>query len=126
MALPLHTIAFIQPNLYKDSVALMRVAQRLLAMPDVVNATLQMGNPANREILQEAGLLGSAVKDAGPSDIMVVVQARTRAACEAASAESKAQLESLRKLRDTRLIVLNRSNFTSIKIQVRKWLEGHL
>lgn len=92
MALPLHTIAFIQPNLYKDSVALMRVAQRLLAMPDVVNATLQMGNPANREILQEAGLLGSAVKDAGPSDIMVVLQARTRAACEAASAESRAQL----------------------------------
>ena len=88
----LYTIAFIHSNLYKDSVALMRVAQRLLAMPDVVNATLQMGNPANKEILQEAGLLTDAIKDAGPSDIMVVVQARTQAACDAAIAESKLDL----------------------------------
>jgi FdrA protein len=92
MPLPQHTIAFIQPSLYKDSVALMRVAQHLLARPDVVNATLQMGNPANKEILQEAGLLGEAVKDAGPSDIMVVVQARTLAACQAACAEARSRL----------------------------------
>jgi FdrA protein len=88
----LFSIAFIHNNLYKDSVALMRVAQRLLAMTDVVNATLQMGNPANKEILQEAGLLVDALKDAGPSDIMVVVQARTQAACESAIAESKSDL----------------------------------
>ena len=88
----LHTTAFIHPNLYQDSVALMRVAQRLLALPEVVNATLQMGNPANKEILQEAGLLTHAVKDAGPSDIMVVVQAKTRGACQAALAECKAQI----------------------------------
>jgi FdrA protein len=90
--IPLHTLAFIHTNLYKDSVALMRVAQRLLAMPGVVNATLQMGNPANKEILQEAGLLTDAVKDAGPSDIMVVVQARTQGAGDAALVELKAQL----------------------------------
>ncbi|MGA8514913.1 MAG: acyl-CoA synthetase FdrA [Burkholderiaceae bacterium] len=92
MTAALHTIAFIHPNLYKDSVALMRVAQRLLALPGVVNATLQMGNPANKEILQEAGLLGTEVASAGPSDIMVVVQARTHAAAQAAIDESKAQL----------------------------------
>jgi succinyl-CoA synthetase alpha subunit len=84
----LFTSAFVHNNLYKDSVALMRVAQRLLAMPNVVNATLQMGNPANKEILQEAGLLTKDIKDAGPSDIMVVVQAKTQAACDAAVAES--------------------------------------
>jgi succinyl-CoA synthetase alpha subunit len=89
---PQHTLAFVHSNLYKDSVALMRVAQRLLAMPGVVNATLQMGNPANKEILQEAGLLTDAVKDAGPSDIMVVVQARTQSAGDTAMAELKAQL----------------------------------
>ena len=88
----LHTAAFINPNLYKDSVALMRVAQRLLALPGVVNATLQMGNPANKEILLEAGLLTDAVKNAGPSDIMVVVQAQSAAACAAAVAESQGQL----------------------------------
>jgi FdrA protein len=89
---PLFTTAFVHNNLYKDSVALMRVAQRLLAMPDVVNATLQMGNPANKEILQEAGLLTKDIQDAGPSDIMVVVQAKTQLACDAAVAESISDL----------------------------------
>ena len=88
----LHTLAFIHPNVYKDSVALMRVAQQLLALPDVVNATLQMGTSANKEILQEAGLLTRELNGAGPSDIMVAVQARTLSACEAAGVECKAQL----------------------------------
>lgn len=70
----------------------MRVAQRLLTMPDVVNATLQMGNPANKDILSEAGLLTTAVKDAGPSDIMVVVQANSQAACDEAVKACHAQL----------------------------------
>jgi FdrA protein len=88
----LFTSAFVHNNLYKDSVALMRVAQRLLAMPDVVNATLQMGNPANKDILQEAGLLTDSIAKAGPSDIMVVVQAKTHVACDAAVAESLSDL----------------------------------
>ncbi len=92
MATPVHTLAYVLAHQYKDSVALMRIAQRLLALPEVVTATLQLGNPANKEILLEAGLLTPAVKDAGPSDIMVVVQARTLAACEAAVHESKSQL----------------------------------
>ena len=92
MTTSLHTAAFIHANLYKDSVALMRVAQSLLAMPGVVNATLQMGNPANKDILREAGLLKSAVQDAGPSDVMVVVQARTADACDAAVTRCKAEL----------------------------------
>ena len=92
MTISLHTAAFIHANLYKDSVALMRVAQSLLTMPGVVNATLQMGNPANKDILREAGLLKSPVQDAGPSDVMVVVQARTADACEAAVTRCKAEL----------------------------------
>ena len=92
MTTPLHTLSFIQPNLYQDSVALMRVAQRLIEMPGVVNATLQMGNPANKEILQEAGLLTREVQGAGPSDVMVVLQARSRDAAQAARAASKLEL----------------------------------
>ena len=92
MPTSLHTAAYIHANLYQDSVALMRVAPRPRARPGGVNATLQMGNPANKDILQEAGLLGAAVMEAGPSDIMVVVQARSAAACAAAVAESRAQL----------------------------------
>ena len=92
MNAPLHTAAFISANLYKDSVALMRVAQGLLALPGVVNATLQMGNPANKDILREAGLLHKSVQDAGPSDVMVVVQARSAALCVAAVDSCQAQL----------------------------------
>ncbi len=92
MTTTLHTAAYTHANLYKDSVALMRVAQRLLALPGVVNASLQMGNPANKDILQEAGLLTDAVRGAGPSDIMVVVQARTRAERDAAIENCRTQL----------------------------------
>jgi FdrA protein len=92
MTKPLHTHAFVQANVYKDSVALMRVAQQLLALPGVVNATLQMGTAANKEILQEAGLLDDALNGAGPSDIMVALQASSLAAVEAASAQCRAQL----------------------------------
>ena len=88
----LHTVAYVHTNLYKDSVALMRVAQRLLALPDVVDASLLMGNPANKEILAEAGLLDAGLQAAGPSDIMVVVQASSAAAAEAARLASQAQL----------------------------------
>lgn len=89
---PLHTRAFVQAHQYKDSVALMRVAERLLALPEVVNATLQLGNVANKEILQEAGLLTPEVRDAGPSDIMVVVQARSAAAADAAAEAARNEL----------------------------------
>jgi len=92
MSSKLHTSAFVHANLYKDSVALMRVAQAMLAMDSVVRATLQMGNPANKEILIEAGLLTSEVADAGPSDVMVVVQATSVQACEAALAAARDQL----------------------------------
>jgi FdrA protein len=88
----LFTSAFVHANLYKDSVALMRVAQAMLAMDGVVNATLQMGNPANKEILTEAGLLTTEVASAGPSDVMVVVQATSSKACSSAIDAAKSQL----------------------------------
>ncbi len=88
----LFTQAFVHANLYKDSVALMRVAQAMLAMDGVVNATLQMGNPANKEILVEAGLLTTEVSGAGPSDVMVVVQATSSKACTSAIDAAKSQL----------------------------------
>src|SRR5665213_2975957 len=46
----------IKANLYKDSVALMRIAQIVLARPGVRQATLMMGTPANKAILAQAGL----------------------------------------------------------------------
>lgn len=92
MSSHLFTCAFVHANLYKDSVALMRVGQHLLSLEGVVNATLQMGNPANKEILTEAGLLTSEVASATPADVMVVIQATSSKACEAALAVARLQL----------------------------------
>jgi len=66
-----------KPGYYKDSVTLMRIAQRALAEPGVVRATLLMGTDANKAALREDALLDAALVDAQPSDLMVVVEART-------------------------------------------------
>jgi succinyl-CoA synthetase alpha subunit len=76
-------------NLYKDSVALMRVADRILALPGVSRATLVMGTPANKGILADAGLLVPGLSGAGPTDLLIVVDAAS--ADEAAFALSEAE-----------------------------------
>ncbi len=90
--LTLFTAACVQANLYKDSVALMRTAQALLALEGVIHATLQMGSTANKEILQEAGLLTAEVASASPSDVMLVVQATSQKICDAAMATGRSLL----------------------------------
>ena len=74
----------IKPNLYKDSVALMRIAEKLLADPVITRATLVMATPANKEILQEAGLLDASASGAAPSDLIVVIESSDAAAANAA------------------------------------------
>ncbi len=64
----------IKPNLYKDSVALMRIAEKLLADPALLRATLVMATPANKDILHEAGLLNADAGTAAPSDLIMVVE----------------------------------------------------
>ncbi len=70
------TIRYIvKPNLYKDSVALMRIAETAQAREGVKRATLLMGTAANKDILAEAGLLDAAVSGAGANDVMMFVEA---------------------------------------------------
>jgi FdrA protein len=76
--------ATIKPNLYKDSVALMRVSQRLLDEPGVRRATLLMGTPANKAMLDEAALMCVELSRAAPSDLMIVVEAESADALAAA------------------------------------------
>lgn len=83
----------IQANLYKDSVALMRIAQQVLARDGVRRATLQMGTPANKAILADAGLLVDDLQAARPADVMIAVEADTADGVEAALAEIARQLE---------------------------------
>jgi len=65
--------AVIKRNLYKDSVALMRIAQEVVARTGVRRATLLMGTRGNKDLLAQAGLLDAAVQNAQPSDVMIVI-----------------------------------------------------
>lgn len=74
----------IKPNLYKDSVALMRVSQQILALPGVTRASLVMGTAANKQILARNGLLSAELEKAQPSDLMIAVEGDTADAIDAA------------------------------------------
>jgi len=82
-------IAITKPNLYKDSLALMRVTEQVLARRGVQRATLVMGTPANKEILAEARLLPALVAQSGPTDLIVVIDAESAAAADEALAEAE-------------------------------------
>src|SRR5260221_5911989 len=76
----------LKPNLYKDSVALMRMAENLLQDPQITRATVVMATAANQEILDEAGLLNAEAGKANPSDLIIVIDAASAQAAEAAFA----------------------------------------
>lgn len=91
----------IKTNLYKDSVALMRVAQIILARDEVQRATLMMGTPANKAIMASAALFSVELDAARPGDVMIVVDAKTAEAVESAIAEIASLLEGERDSQDS-------------------------
>ena len=74
----------VKAGFYKDSVTLMRIAQAALAQPGVERATLLMGTPANKAALAEAGPLSPALDAARPNDLLIVIDAQTADALDAA------------------------------------------
>ena len=85
--------ATIRPNLYKDSVALMRVSQRVLDEPGVKRATLLMGTPANKAMLAEAGLMLTELERAAPADLMIVVEAESALSIDSAQRAIQSMLD---------------------------------
>lgn len=83
----------IKSNLYKDSVALMRIGQIVLAREGVQRVTLLMGTPANKAILASAGLFTDALDAARPGDVMISVEAATAELVDTALAEIAGQLD---------------------------------
>jgi succinyl-CoA synthetase alpha subunit len=75
-----------KPGFYKDSVTLMRIAQRALADAGVVRATLLMGTDANKAALRHDGLADAALDAARPGDLMIAIEAHTDAQADAALA----------------------------------------
>jgi FdrA protein len=70
------------PNAYKDSVALLAISSKLLALDGIQGASVVMATPANLENLVDAGLADGLT--AGPSDLVVAVAGDDAATCEAA------------------------------------------
>lgn len=76
------------PNLYRDSVALMRLSSDIAGLPGIAQASLLMGTPANMDLLVDSGLVDVPPK-AAPGDIVFVARGEPdalKAAFEAANA----------------------------------------
>jgi FdrA protein len=78
---------------YFDSIVLMRISRQVAALPGVEEAGLMIGTPANKDILREAGILGSEGDKADPGDLILSLRAKDRAAAEAALAEARKLLD---------------------------------
>jgi succinyl-CoA synthetase alpha subunit len=73
---------------YLDSVALMRHSKTLADMDGIVEAAMMMGTPANREIMTNAGLLGSDTHSAAGGDLIIGIRAENTEVAQAALAEA--------------------------------------
>lgn len=61
-------------NFYKDSVALMRIAQSVGERDGLARVSLLMGTPANKDMLLQAGLFSPEIAEAAPADLMILVE----------------------------------------------------
>ena len=61
---------------YADSVALMRIARALADGKGVLEASLMIGSPSNKALLEGSGLLADAARDAQADDLVIAVRAR--------------------------------------------------
>src|SRR3982751_2853103 len=78
------------PNLYKDSVSLMTVSARIVAVEGIEAASVVMASASNVANLAEAGLGSFDVK---PNDLVVAVRG-SDAACDEALAQADELLKS--------------------------------
>jgi FdrA protein len=81
----------LRPGAYYDSAVLMQLQRGLLGLPEVADAGVVMGTPANLELLEQSGLLTSEAKQAGPNDLLIVV----KAASDSAAAGALGQVDAL-------------------------------
>jgi len=65
------------PNTYYDSVYLMGLAGKLSAATGVLRTSVLMASPNNKPLLIEFGLPASALDAAGPSDLVIAVEANS-------------------------------------------------
>jgi FdrA protein len=74
----------VRRGFYADSVALMRIARELGKAAGVIEASLMIGTPSNRVLLEQSGLLAAAGSRARPDDLLIAVRAKSAAQAEKA------------------------------------------
>jgi FdrA protein len=74
----------VRHGVYLDSVALMRIAHALEQRAGVERAALMIGTAANKDLLEEAGLLDAEGRRAEAGDLVIAVAAHNVAAAEVA------------------------------------------
>ncbi len=91
------TKAELRRSAYYDSIVLMQLRASLAALPNVVDAGVMMGTPADLELLAQSDLLSPEVdapevRDIRPDDLIITVKALDEASASAALAQVDALL----------------------------------
>ena len=82
----------VRPNFYRDSVALMRLAADIEALPGIEQASAIMATEANLALLSETGAAPETIT-AGPNDLLVVVTGADANSLAAAIDQAAARLD---------------------------------
>ena len=73
-----------RPGAYHDSVQLMQLHAALEELPGVVEVSAVMATPSNQALLESRGLLSEKAREAGPDDLVIVVQSEKAQDAESA------------------------------------------
>ncbi|MBP6862650.1 MAG: acyl-CoA synthetase FdrA [Neisseriaceae bacterium] len=79
--------AEIKPNTYVDSMSLMALSTKVNQLPLVQQAMIGMGTDMNKQVIDNVGLSTDAIRAAGKTDLILVVQAATEADAETVFAQ---------------------------------------
>lgn len=79
----------VRRGFYADSVALMRISRGVSSLPGVEEASLMIGTPSNRDLLEGSGLIDDEGRKAQADDLVIAVRAKDHAAAVAALDEAE-------------------------------------
>ncbi|MEE2969852.1 MAG: acyl-CoA synthetase FdrA [Pseudomonadota bacterium] len=72
----------VRSGFYLDSVALMRFSREVEAAAGVITASMMIGTPSNKALLEDAGLLADEAVGAGPNDLIIAIRGETAEATD--------------------------------------------
>lgn len=85
---------WLEPNMYQDSVKLMKLSCAMQSVEGVRQASVVMGTEMNKMVLREVGLLLPELAGASAHDLIVIVEAEDDSAASKALAMAQATLKS--------------------------------